>query len=194
MAATTAPSLLLRLRSRTDAPAWNEFVSMYTPLLHDWLKRYSVQSESVDDLVQEVLQTLVKEMPSFEYDRTKGSFRGWLRTILLHRLRHFQRSQRLRAPAGKVEYLIEQLADEKSELSSLWNQEHDQHVVTQLLTLIRHEFEESSWEAFYSLTIRQEAPKAVADRLRMSLNAVRIAKSRVLNRLQAQAARLGLET
>jgi len=163
------------------------------PLLHSWLHRYSVPHDCADDLLQEVLQALVNEMPTFRYDRAKGSFRGWLKTILINRLRHYRRSQRFRGNAGNFDHLIEQLSDDQCELSDLWNQEHDQHVVKQLLNQIRHEFEESSWEAFLGQTIRQEKPEEVAARLGMSLNAIRIAKSRILHRLQTQAASLGLE-
>src|SRR5437016_5852498 len=96
MTLTTSSSLLMRLRDRTDDAAWERLNNLYVPLLHQSLRRYAIQPQDVADLVQEVLETLVRELPDFQYDRQKGSFRGWLRSILANRLRDFWRAQRLR--------------------------------------------------------------------------------------------------
>src|SRR5262249_48742113 len=87
----TSPSLLERLRVSPNAEAWRRVVEFYTPLLHAWLRRYRLQQSDADDLVQEVLGTLVRELPTFCYDPKRGAFRSWLRTILAHRLQAFFR-------------------------------------------------------------------------------------------------------
>src|SRR5438045_859740 len=95
----TSASLLERLRTRPDAAAWERLVDLYTPLVRGWLRRHGVQSEDADDLVQEVMTTLVRELPQFHYEGERGSFRGWLRTITVNRLRHFWRARQSRPRA-----------------------------------------------------------------------------------------------
>ena len=90
----TPASLLMRLQTAPDGDAWNQFVEIYGPLLYRWLRDYHVQHHDACDIAQDVLATVIGEMAKFRYDRERGSFRGWLRTILSNRLRGFWRARR----------------------------------------------------------------------------------------------------
>src|SRR5437763_634975 len=104
--AESSVSLLERLRSRPDAAGWERLVELYRPLLLGWLKRYGVQAQDAEDLSQEVLAAVVRELPGFEYDRQRGSFRGWLRAILVNRLRGFWRKRQHQPVAtGDTDFL-----------------------------------------------------------------------------------------
>src|SRR6266581_3062146 len=92
----TPVSLLDRLRLRPDPESWQRLVSLYKPLIQTWLRRYALQQPDVDDLVQEVLGTVVREVPRFQHNQRPGAFRCWLRTILGNRLRVFWEAQRSR--------------------------------------------------------------------------------------------------
>ena len=183
----TSHSLLDRLRSRPDGEAWQRLVGLYTPLLRGWLRRHGVQESDADDLVQEVLVVVVRDLPHFEHSRRPGAFRSWLRTTLAHRLRDFWRGRGYRPEATGGSDFLKQLAeleDPDSGLSRLWDQEHDRHVVRRLLEAIRPEFRPGTWEAFAGVMLEGDRPAEVAGRLGVSVNAVLLAKSRVLGRLR----------
>jgi RNA polymerase sigma-70 factor (ECF subfamily) len=185
----TSPSLLERLRTGPDADAWRRLVDLYTPLLHAWLRRCAIQQTDADDLVQEVLSTLVRELPAFRYDPERGAFRSWLRTILVHRLQAFYRTRQAHPqPEGGSDEArhLEQLADPHSDLSRLWNEEHDRHVVHRLLQTIQPDFEPTTWRAFQRASLDGIKPALVAAELGISVNAVFIAKSRALRRLRRE--------
>jgi RNA polymerase sigma factor (sigma-70 family) len=189
MSATSA-TLLERLRDRADAEAWQRLVDLYSPLLTGWLRRYALQSADVDDLVQEVLATVARETPQFRHSGRPGAFRHWLRTILANRLREFWRARRLRpAATGDSDFaqMLDQLEDADSGLSHLWEQEHDQHVARRLLAMIEPQFAPSTWQAFRRVVLEGARPDAVAEELGLTVNAVFIAKSRVLQRLRQEA-------
>ena len=86
--------------------------------------------------------------------------------------------------------LLEQLADPDSGLSKAWEHEHDQHVTRKLLDLIRPRFEPTTWEAFRRFALDGKPAEAVASELGLTVNAVFIAKSRVLSRLRQEGAGL----
>jgi RNA polymerase sigma-70 factor (ECF subfamily) len=185
----TSASLLERLREGPAAEAWQRLVDLYTPLLRDWLRRHAVQPQDADDLVQEVLLAVLQALPEFDYDPQRGSFRGWLRTILVNRLRHFWRARQARPQAtGDSDFaaMLEQLEDPHSGLSQLWDREHDQFVVRRLLELIEPEFEASTWTAFRRVALDGVRPADAAAELGVTVNAVFIAKSRVLSRLRQE--------
>jgi RNA polymerase sigma-70 factor (ECF subfamily) len=189
MSATSA-TLLERLRDRTDVEAWRRLVDLYTPLLTGWLRRYSLQSSDVDDLVQEVLMAVAREAPRFRYSGRPGAFRHWLRTILANRLREFWRARQARpAAAGGSDFadMLEQLEDPGSGVGRVWDREHDQHVARRLLAMIEPQFAPSTWQAFRRVVLEEARPDAAATELGLSVNAVFIAKSRVLRRLREEA-------
>jgi RNA polymerase sigma-70 factor (ECF subfamily) len=186
----TSATFLERLRDRADAEAWQRLVDLYSPLLTGWLRRHTLQDADVDDLVQEVLLTVAREAPQFQHSGRPGAFRHWLRTILANRLREFWRARRLRpAATGDCDFagILDQLEDPNSGISRLWDQEHDQHIVRRLLAMMEPQFAPSTWQAFRRVVLEGARPDAVAAELGLTLNAVFIAKSRVLQRLRAES-------
>ncbi len=186
----TSASLLDRLRTAPDEESWRRLVDLYTPLVRGWLRRQAqLQSQDADDLVQEVLAVVVRRIPEFHREPRAGAFRRWLRTITVNCLRDFWRSQRHRPVAtGDTEFqkMLDELADPESGLSRLWDQEHDQHVTQRLLEMIRPKFEEKTWRAFQRVALDGATPDEAAAELGVTVNAVFIAKSRVLARLRQE--------
>jgi RNA polymerase sigma-70 factor (ECF subfamily) len=185
----TSCSLLERLRDGGDDQAWRRLVDLYTPLIQGWLSRYAVPGADVDDLTQEVMTALVRELPEFRRQRT-GSFRHWLKTITIHRLRGYWRGRNARPVATgdtNALRLLEQLEDPASPLSDEWNREHDRHVAQRLLAMIEVEFEATTWQAFRRQVQDGVRAPAVAAELGITVNAALLAKSRVLRRLRQEA-------
>jgi RNA polymerase sigma-70 factor (ECF subfamily) len=184
----TPISLLERLRLRPDAESWQRLVDLYAPLVGGWLRAQSVQPADADDLTQEVLGTLVRELPTFRHDLRQGAFRRWLRGIMLNRLRAFRRARRP-VPAGgdpSLERALDRLEEPDSDLSRRWDEEHDRHVVRRLLQLIEPEFEPATWQAFQLVVLEGKPTREAAAALALTPNAVRIAKSRVLARFRRE--------
>jgi RNA polymerase sigma-70 factor, ECF subfamily len=186
----TSASLLERLRHRPDEDSWQRLDDLYRPLIRHWLRRDPTLGEEAEDLTQEIMSVLVREVRGFRRQRT-GSFRRWLRAITVHRLQWFQRTRRGRpqacgGPPG--ESPLTQLADPASELSRSWDREHDEHVVRRLLDLLEPEFEPDTLLAFRRVVLDEVKPAQVAAEMGKSVNAVLLAKSRVLQRLRQEAA------
>jgi RNA polymerase sigma-70 factor (ECF subfamily) len=187
--AETSISLLERLRLQPDPAAWRRLVELYTPLIRGWLQRYSVHDVDGDDLIQEVMAVLIRELPHFHHDLRRGAFRRWLRTITVNRLRKFWRERNSRPVAtGDSDFaqMLDQLEDPESGLSRLWDEEHDRHIARSLLKALEPEFEAATWQAFQLLVLEGKTTAETAAELHISANAVRIAKSRVLRRFRQE--------
>ncbi len=118
--AETSATLLERLNDRSDSVAWRRLVGLYSPLINTWLRRDGVSAEDAEDLTQEVLQVVVREVTRFRHNGRVGAFRTWLRTIAINCLRQSVRSRRLRNPtAGSpdIASMLDQLEDPASVLS-----------------------------------------------------------------------------
>jgi RNA polymerase sigma-70 factor (ECF subfamily) len=185
----TSASLLERLRTTPDEAAWRRLDELYRPLIRRWLLRDPSLGNEAEDVIQDVMSVLVRELPDF-HRRRHGSFRRWLRTITAHRLGAFYRSRRNRPLAlgsPLEDSPLMQLADPHSELGSQWDREHDRHVLSCLMELIAPLFEPTTLAAFRRVAVEGVAPARAAEELGVSHNAVLVAKSRVLNRLRQEA-------
>jgi RNA polymerase sigma-70 factor (ECF subfamily) len=134
----TPSTLLDRLQGEATPADWQRLVDLYDPLLRHWLQRDPALRAEVDDLIQDILQSVVRKIPDFRRQRT-GSFRSWLRVITANRVHLFWRRQRsqLAAVGGDEAALqIAQLADPESPLSQEWDAEHNRYVLARLMALV----------------------------------------------------------
>lgn len=184
----TPLSLLDRLRERPDQVSWRRLVDLYTPLICTTLSRYGVADDDAEDLLQEVLGVMVREVPAFEHNGRPGAFRSWLRKVIVFRLRAYWRSRKSQPASGDSEFdtRMNELEDNASDPSRQWDQEHDAMVARRLLELLEPEFTPSTWQAFRRQVLEEARPADVATELGISVNAVLIAKSRVLRRLREE--------
>lgn len=179
----TSASFLDSLRNEPDDERWTLLIEMYTPLIRAWLIRGGADPEDLHDLAQNVLMIVIRRFPEFRREPQAGSFRSWLRTIAVNRLREHWRARKRQpvAPGGTAfGDVVDALADPTSALSQLWDREHHEHVAAYLLTQIRSQFSESTWRAFQRFALDGLSADEVAQELGLTPNAVFIAKSRVL--------------
>ena len=191
--AETSTSLLERLRSADRPEDWSRLNDLYAPLLRSWMRRYEVGDSDAADLIQEVLMAVAKDVAKFEHNGRRGAFRTWLKRILINRLRDFWKAQaKLPKATGGSDVVerLQQLDDPRSALSQLWDSEHDKHVLKKILDAAQPQFAPNTWEAFRRVVIERIPVEKVAEECGMTLNAVFIAKSRVVSRLRQEASGL----
>ena len=189
----TSPTLLERIKA-DDAAAWDRMVGLYAPLVYRWCRRWDLQEQDIADVFQDVFQAVSSHIGNFRKEKQSDTFRGWLRTIAHNKVRdHFRRLGREPGGAGGTDAQIRfsslaaaPLADEDDS----GGEDVYRGLFRHALDLIRAEFEERTWRAFWLTAVEDRAPKEVAVELRMSTGAVRVAKSRVLRRLRDELGEL----
>jgi RNA polymerase sigma-70 factor (ECF subfamily) len=186
----TSRSLLERVRA-DDSAAWHRLVSLYAPLVYHWCRRWDLQEQDVADVFQEVFQAVAAHIHDFHKTGPGDTFRGWLRTITRNKVHdHFRRLGREPGGVGGTDAqrrLAELPAPGPAEEDrSAAGDDAERRLFYQGLELIRQEFEERTWQAFWRTAVDDRAPKDVGAELGMSPGAVRVAKSRVLQRLRAE--------
>lgn len=185
----TRASLILRIRNRDDGVAWSEFIDLYAPLLYSYGLKHGLQDSDAADMAQESLRQVLRAIQSFNYDRSKGSFRGWLLTIARNEIRRLaRRSQRLR-PAAEDSQLVRMLEEQTA-----WNddeafeREYQLQLFRWAAAAIESEFRPATWQAFWQSVVEGQPSAIVAERLGISVGAVYIARSRVLARIREKIA------
>jgi RNA polymerase sigma-70 factor (ECF subfamily) len=181
-------TLLNRVKAG-DPAAWDRLVSLYYPLVYGWCRQGVRQAEDAQDVAQEVFQTLVTGLWNFRLRHPGDTFRGWLRGVVRHKLQDYWRRQQAgeQAAGGDASPRWSDLPDVAADGSSGDAPAPESaRLVWRALGLVRGEFEERTWQAFWRVTVDGESPADVAASLGVSRNAVFKAKSRVLARLRQE--------
>jgi RNA polymerase sigma factor (sigma-70 family) len=181
----TQPSLLVRLRDAADAPAWSQFVDIYAPLVYDFARRRGLQDADAADLTQEVLAAVAQSVRRFDYDPRRGSFRGWLFTVVVNKFRTL-RDRLYRNEHGSGDTTAQQLlqAVPAATDNDEWDKEYQQRLFAWAAQQVEAAVEEKTWQAFWQTSVGGVRPRDAAKQLHLSVAAVYMAKSRVLARLK----------
>lgn len=186
----TSTSLLGRLAEHSTEADWLILNEVYRPFIHGVVSQYPDLASHADDVAQEVMLILMRELPTFQRQRT-GSFRTWLRGITVNQMRMTIRKAK-RFPQTPVsgiplEQQIEDLANPMSQASLRWDQEHERIVFERIIEVVKSDFKPITWQAFQRYALDDQPPAEVARELGLSLNSVLLAKSRVLRRMRQEA-------
>jgi RNA polymerase sigma factor (sigma-70 family) len=184
---TTQPSLLLRIRNRSDGDAWATFDEIYRPILARYARARGLRDADVDDVVQHCMQAVSTHIGSFEYDPARGRFKGWLRTIVNNRVRSLA-AKRTEASADTAVMASAEADGEGPEdlFERLWDQEHLWHCLRRM----RAEVEPATFEAFRRYVIEEQPAEAVARDLGLSTGNLYTIKWRLTERLSQHMGRL----
>lgn len=184
----TRASLLVQLRDGNNHVAWREFVQLYGPVLYAFARKRGLQDADAADLMQDVMRSVSAAIGRLDYDRSRGSFRGWLFTITRNKIFNFLSARRVR-PRASGDSTTNLLLDEHPETShetDEWETEYQRRLASLAMDQIKGEFQESTWRAFWLTAVEGVAAPETAKQTGLSVGAVYVAKSRVLARLKEE--------
>jgi RNA polymerase sigma-70 factor (ECF subfamily) len=185
---STRASLLLRLRDGQDHEAWLQFVDLYGPLIYRFGRKRGLQDADAADLTQLVLQAVSGAIQRLDYDAGRGTFRGWLFTVVRYQLSKFLEQRRKQPQAGGPQAVLRLLEELPAleEDASWWEQEYQQQTFLWAAERVRGHFAESSWQAFWLTAVEGQSIDAVAQALGLTVGAIYTARSRIIDRLRKE--------
>lgn len=179
---TTHETLLARLDGKSDSQAWRDFCDRYGELIRRFALRQNLQPADCDDVLQEVLITLTRSLPEFQYDPAKGRFRAYLKTVVLRAVFKRFRQKRGEGPLVDIERAVTRLAADP-DTEEVWEDEWRRHHMRLAMKTIVTEFNATDVAAFETYVGQQVAAQETAQRLGISIDQVYQAKSRIMKRL-----------
>jgi len=184
---STITSSLLRRVVANDQQAWEQMVGLYYPMVYGWCRRSGLQSSDAADVCQDVFRGVVRGIGGFRRDKPGDTFRGWLRRITQRRvIDHRQARQSQAEPLLELGSRVPHAASAHPPGDELPESVKEPSLPHGVLDLVRSEFEQRTWNAFWKTTVDDRPAADVARELGMSVNAVYLAKSRVLRRLREE--------
>jgi RNA polymerase sigma-70 factor (ECF subfamily) len=186
----TSTTLLRWLRDcPTDAAAWERFADRYGGLIYRWCRRWGLQEADAEDVTQNVLLELLRQMRTFAYDRA-GSFRAWLRTVAYRAWCRFVRDRHRRgAAAAQAAGRLHSAASYEDLLHHLLR-EDDREVLDRAMAVVRLRVQPHTWDAFRLLALDGRSGQEAAAALAMTVGAAYVARSKVQKMIRDEITRM----
>lgn len=183
----TRSSLLEQLRGLGDDGSWLEFFDRYWRLLYNVARESGLGVADARDVVQQTVIKVSELMPDFEYERSKGSFRAWLRSltryrILEHRRRLAKVSREVPMDGWEGEVL--------PELEEVWDREWEENLTHAALVRVKAKVSPKDYQVFVCHVIDGWSARETARAVNASTGYVYVAKHRVAKLFEKEIKRL----
>ena len=190
----TRASLLMRIRDAGDQEAWQQFVGLYAPVVYGFARKRGLQDADAADVMQDVLRSVSTAADKLNYDRGRGTFRGWLYTVSRNKVFNFLEANRHKLGRGSgdtgARQRLEAVASPEWELAESWEGEYERSLAAVAMERVHGEVEPATWQAFWQTAVEGRSAREAGASLGMSAGAVYVARSRVLARIREEVERL----
>jgi RNA polymerase sigma factor (sigma-70 family) len=183
----TRQSLISRLKNWEDQCSWQDFFDTYGKLMHAVALQSGLTDAEAQEVVQETVIAVAKNIVEFKYDPAVGSFKGWL----LHTTRwrigdQFRKRQKAGVGANSGEKgsrrtaTIDRIADPAgNDLEAIWDKEWKKNLFETALARVKRVVNAKHYQIFDLYVVNQWPAQKVAETLGISCGKVFLAKHRV---------------
>jgi len=185
----TRETLLSRLKDVSEEGSWREFFDSYWRLIYGVAIKSGLTHAEAQDVVQETIVSVSKNMKDFRADPSFGSFKSWLLTLTRWRITdqvrrrgrevHLAPGENLSTADSSRTRPEDRMPDPDAAFDKIWEQEWEHHVIEQALEKVKHECDARHYQVFYLNAIKQVPAARVAELLNINVDQVYLIKHRL---------------
>ena len=190
----TRYSLLSRLQNWDDQQSWKTFFDTYWRLIYSIALKSGLTEAEAQDVVQETIICVAKDINKFKRDRALGSFKGWLRNLTRWRIADQLRKRKPDPPASETPSDGDSASADPAEipdpagdqLERLWEAEWQSNLMEAALERVKRRVREEHYQMFDLNVVRHWPPNRVARTLDVNVAQVYLAKYRIMALLKKE--------
>ena len=193
----TRLSLLERLRDLDDDGSWQQFFDTYWKLIYCAAVKGGLSDNEAEDVVQETIIGIARNMENFRYEPEVCSFKGWLMRLTRCRIiDHLRKS-----PAGRYSFVP--LPDEpatdtegggqaaglerheavnstsEAAFEDLWDEEWKKNLIDAAMERVKRKVAPEHYQIFYLLGVKGMPARHIGELFGASLAKVYVVRHRV---------------
>jgi RNA polymerase sigma factor (sigma-70 family) len=180
----TTTQLLDSLQDESNQDVWIGFDARYRPIVEGVARRLGLPQEDAADVAQETLTVFVRDYRRGLYQRGRGRLRTWIMTIARNRAIDLLRARARASPALGDSALIN--IPSEALTHSAWQEEEERTIFDaaykELLETTRAD--PATLRVFELTALQGLSNEGAAAECGMSVEQVRLAKHRIMNRLR----------
>jgi RNA polymerase sigma-70 factor (ECF subfamily) len=194
----TRRSLLSRLKQWDDQESWQDFFNTYWKLIYGVALRAGLSACDADDVVQETIIAVAKQIPHFRYDPALGSFKSWLLLITRRRINDHLRKEYRRVKAGHSAHeetgrttAVERIPDPLgADLEAIWEEEWKQGMFEAALQRVKRQVDPAHFQIFDCYALKEWPVKDVVSAFGVKASRVYLIKHRIAEMVAKEIRRL----
>jgi RNA polymerase sigma factor (sigma-70 family) len=182
----TRRSLVERLADWGDQRRWQEFFDTYWKLIHSAALKSGLTDAEAQEVVQETVITVAKNIDKLKYDPAIGSFKGWLLQITRWRIadqfrkREPGNAKPPRSTDDRLTATIERVPDSQVvDLDEVWESSWKENLFEAAVARVKKKIEPKQFQIFDCYVRREWPAQKVAERLGVNVGQVYLARHRV---------------
>jgi RNA polymerase sigma factor (sigma-70 family) len=192
----TRYTLLEKLQNSHSEKNWEEFVQYYSPYIFVIIRRFNVGSQDSEELMQDVLVKLWKNIAKFDHQSYQCRFRTWLGVMIRNTVFNFFQSKATRNSKSNINYeeIIEKLElITEAEVNIISEREWKNHVAKLAWSNIKNNFSLQTQQVFEESIKSDISNPELAKKFTLSESSVRVFKMRVRKAMHKEIIRLNSE-
>ena len=190
----TRATLIQRLKNWQDQASWQDFFDTYWSLIYGVALKGGLTRAEAEDVVQETLISVAKHMPTFKYDPSIGSFKGWLLNMTRWRITDHLRKRKHLSSSDQPEIEGQKIEKEAElsppELEKLWDVEWESNLLNAAIAKARRRLDPAQYQIFDLYVNKAWPPEKVAETFSIPIAQVYLAKHRVTEIIKQEVERL----
>ena len=190
----TRATLIQRLKNWQDQASWQDFFDTYWNLIYGVALKGGLTRAEAEDVVQETLISVAKHMPTFKYDPSIGSFKGWLLNMTrwrisdqLRKRKHVSLSEESDLDNLKIDKITEPMAPD---LEKVWDDEWESNLSKAAINNARRHLDPWQYQIFDFYVNKEWPPEKVATTFSVPIGQVYVIKHRVTEAIRLEVERL----
>ncbi len=193
----TRYSLLSRLQNWDDQDSWKDFFDTYWRLIYAVALKSGLTETEAQEVVQETIISVAKNIQKFKRDRGLGSFKGWLRNLTRWRIADQLRKRKQAGLEGNnfsgqlsSGFDLEQIPC-PPEVEAVWEEEWRENLLKAALENVRRRVKEEHYQMFDFYVVKAWPVVKVAQTLGVNVAQVYLVKYRIGMLIKKEIRRLG---
>ncbi|WP_221033173.1 RNA polymerase sigma factor [Actomonas aquatica] len=186
---TTNESLLERVQRLDAHEAWKEFYDNYWAAIIRYGRKLGLSQTQAEDVLQETMVDLMRILPKFEYDRSRGRFRNFLLTIVHRKAmgvfrRGLKNSNVPWDSASPMEIEEAKQSSLREDQMQLWRESIYEEALLEVSKC--SDIDQRTWAVFEAYVVKKRPVSEVAEGFGMKPNAIYQIKNRLCQRIRRQ--------
>lgn len=185
----TRMTLLAKIRDKHDDAAWADFAYYYRKYIYNIARRMQLDHGAAEEVVQIVMIQSWNKLPDFNYDPSKGRFRGWLCRVTGNAVKNYYRDNINRFVELEPDSTFSEELITEPEVEKIAEEEWKEYLPKLAWKNIQKHFDENV-KKVWEMTQKGKKVSEIAKKLGITESSVYVYKKRVQDKLRAEIKQL----
>lgn len=193
----TRQSLLSRLKDWDDKESWYEFFQTYWKFIYAIAARAGLADCDAQDVVQQTIISVSRQMPNFQWDPSKGTFKGFLyhtaRFWILDKKRQEKKFAERHAnltPGTSGTNPIDEIADPATLAPPNWDEAWEWNLAQAAIQNVKARIKPKHFQIYDWYVLKHMPSAEVASKFGITIGQVFLVKHRITELLTKEIQRL----